>query len=552
MMNKKLDSLCSSQVHLVMQCDASGTVANLEYPPYQPDPESEQTNYIGNNFRSDNNPYSNTYNPGWRNHPNLLWGGQGNQSQQPPQNFQNQPYSQEKKPNLEEMLTKFIANTENRFQETERALKDQQASVEKVTKSVREATKALEQLAKLMSEQPQGRLPSNTEINPREQIQAISAHDSKGVEEPNPIQENEVDEGKVEVTQENPKPVIKEYQPCILHPEAMKRYDTEEQFSKFLKLLRKLHIYLPLLEALSQMPDSRKFLRELLMKKRRIDENHTLTVDNALADLGASINVMPYSFFKRLGLGKPKQTRMSIKLADKTIRIPRGIIEDVLVKIDKFVFPVDFVVLDMDEDNSIPLILGRPFLASSKTKIDVVTGKLILCVGNETVTLQALDSARASNDQGEKEKSIDNHSINPSFQEAPKKGMIEPDLKFSVNKEIDHEEQRIQTDELDEWKMHFKEKLGIKETESKPLYETDKFKIEDQIVLDKANPRLFPPGPNTNKEIFFKVINVLPHRTVEVGNPNFDTLRINATQPELYQENRTVSMREDIQTFKPP
>ncbi|KAA3465598.1 Retrotransposon gag protein [Gossypium australe] len=64
MMNKKIDSLCFSQAHLVMQCDASGTVANPEYPPYQPDAESEQMNYIGNNFRSNNNPYSNTYNPG--------------------------------------------------------------------------------------------------------------------------------------------------------------------------------------------------------------------------------------------------------------------------------------------------------------------------------------------------------------------------------------------------------------------------------------------------------------------------------------------------------
>ena len=84
----------------------------------------------------------------------------------------------------------------------------------------------------------------------------------------------------------------------------------------------------------------------------------SLNVNNALADLGASINVMPYKMFKQLGLGKPKQTRMSIQLADKTIRFPRGIIEDVLVKIDKFIYPVDFVVLDMEEDSNAPLILG--------------------------------------------------------------------------------------------------------------------------------------------------------------------------------------------------
>ncbi|KAA3483461.1 Transposon Ty3-I Gag-Pol polyprotein [Gossypium australe] len=132
-----------------------------------------------------------------------------------------------------------------------------------------------------------------------------------------------------------------------------------------------------------------------------------------------------------IGLGKPKQTRMSIQLADKTIRIPRGIIEDVLVKIDKFVFPVDFVVLDMDEGNTIPLILGRPFLATARTKIDVDAGKLILCVGDKTVTLQALDSARTSNSQGEKVNSIDtirltllfrkHHSMIPILNPVPTK-----------------------------------------------------------------------------------------------------------------------------------
>ena len=99
----------------------------------------------------------------------------------------------------------------------------------------------------------------------------------------------------------------------------------------------------------------------------------SLSVNNALADLGASINVMPYKMFKRLGLGKPKQTRMSIQLDDKTVRFPKGIIEDVLVKIDKFIYPVDFVVLDIDEDNEVHLILGRPFLATARTIINVST-----------------------------------------------------------------------------------------------------------------------------------------------------------------------------------
>ena len=170
------------------------------------------------------------------------------------------------------------------------------------------------------------------------------------------------------------------YKPRVPYPNATRKDRSDEQFGKFLKLLKKLHINLLFIEAWSQMPNAMKFLKELLVNNRKLDEaSHvelnavcsailqnklphklkdlgsftipcligSLDIRHALADLRASINVMPYKMFKQLGLGKPKQTRMSIQLADKTIRFPRGIIEDVLVKIDKFIYPVDFVVLDM-------------------------------------------------------------------------------------------------------------------------------------------------------------------------------------------------------------
>ncbi|KAK5836085.1 hypothetical protein PVK06_011834 [Gossypium arboreum] len=118
----------------------------------------------------------------------------------------------------------------------------------------------------------------------------------------------------------------------------------------------------------------------------------SLNVDKALADLGASINLMPYKIFKQLGLGEPKPTRMSIQLADRSVKYPRGIIEDVLVKLDKFIFPVDFIVLDMDKDVEVPLILGRPFLATAKAVIDVGDGKLVLRVGDEEIIFKIYDA----------------------------------------------------------------------------------------------------------------------------------------------------------------
>ena len=102
--------------------------------------------------------------------------------------------------------------------------------------------------------------------------------------------------------------------------------------------------------------------------------------DKALCDLGASINLMPLSVFKKLGLGEVKPTTISLQLADRSLTYPRGVIEDVLVKVDKLIFPADFIVLDMEEDKDIPIILGRPFLATGNAIINVPKGELSLQV----------------------------------------------------------------------------------------------------------------------------------------------------------------------------
>ncbi|GJY41657.1 DNA-directed DNA polymerase [Tanacetum coccineum] len=110
-----------------------------------------------------------------------------------------------------------------------------------------------------------------------------------------------------------------------------------------------------------------------------------LHINNALADLGANISLMPYSIYEKLGFGEPKPTRMSLELADRSIKYPRGIAENVLIKVDKFVLPIDFVILDMREDSKIPIILGRPFLATARAMIDVFNKKITLRIGNEEV-----------------------------------------------------------------------------------------------------------------------------------------------------------------------
>ncbi|XP_022041266.1 uncharacterized protein LOC110943843 [Helianthus annuus] len=104
-------------------------------------------------------------------------------------------------------------------------------------------------------------------------------------------------------------------------------------------------------------------------------------VRNALADLRASINLMPASMFDRIGLGKTSPTKVSIQVADRSIKYPQGVTDNLLVKVGDFIFPVDFVILDMEEDTEVPLILGRPFLATAHAMVDMSDGKLTLRVG---------------------------------------------------------------------------------------------------------------------------------------------------------------------------
>ena len=93
---------------------------------------------------------------------------------------------------------------------------------------------------------------------------------------------------------------------------------------------------------------------------------------------------MPLSTYRKLGLGEAKPTNIRLQLADRTVKEPEGIVEDVLVRAGKFIFPVDFVVLNFEEDEDIPLILDMPCLYTVKAIIDVYDGTLTLRVGEES------------------------------------------------------------------------------------------------------------------------------------------------------------------------
>ncbi|XP_075110335.1 uncharacterized protein LOC142181280 [Nicotiana tabacum] len=117
----------------------------------------------------------------------------------------------------------------------------------------------------------------------------------------------------------------------------------------------------------------------------------------ALCDLGASINLMPYSVFKTLGIGQPRPTSMRLQMTDRSMKRPLGIIDDVLVRVDKFILPADFVILDCEVDYEVPIILGRPFVATGKTLVDVEAGELTFRVGDENVVFNVCKSMKQPN-----------------------------------------------------------------------------------------------------------------------------------------------------------
>ncbi|GJS65949.1 putative reverse transcriptase domain-containing protein [Tanacetum coccineum] len=112
--------------------------------------------------------------------------------------------------------------------------------------------------------------------------------------------------------------------------------------------------------------------------------------DNALVDLGASVSVMPLSTYLNIGLGELAHTRLTVELANRTVKYPKGITENVLVGIGKFTFLVDFIILDMPEDIKVPLILGRPFLSTARARIDVYKRKFSLRVGEENIIFKSI------------------------------------------------------------------------------------------------------------------------------------------------------------------
>ncbi|KAF5462721.1 hypothetical protein F2P56_018704 [Juglans regia] len=227
-----------------------------------------------------------------------------------------------------------------------------------------------------------GTLPSNTIINLNEHVKAITLRSGQAYDQPQSVNTERDEEAtkNVELEKKEIEYDVKETdrEDILSNKRKLEEYETEMLTEESSTILQK------------KLPPRLKDPRSFTIPCTIVN----FYFDKVLYNLEASINLMPLSVFRKLGVGEAKPTTISLQLADKSIKYPRGLFEDVLVKVGKFSFPPDFVALDMEEDEEILLILGQPFLTKGRTLIDVQQAKLILRVSKEQVTFDVFKSMK--------------------------------------------------------------------------------------------------------------------------------------------------------------
>ncbi|XP_038891738.1 uncharacterized protein LOC120081135 [Benincasa hispida] len=213
-------------------------------------------------------------------------------------------------------------------------------------------------------------------------------------------------------------------------PQRLKKKQNDEGlYYRFLEILKQLHINIPFMEAIEQMPMYVKFLKDIVSKKRSTGRFTTvaLTVESntiiplkmrdlgsftipfsiggiyigkVLCDLGASINSLPLLIFKILNVGQLTPTTVTLQLADRSLVHPKGKLKDVLVTIDRFILPANFIILDYEADKDIPIILGQPFLSTGRAQIDVHKG-VTMSINGKKLRFNIIKESEEENEERE-------------------------------------------------------------------------------------------------------------------------------------------------------
>ncbi|XP_027337108.1 uncharacterized protein LOC113850764 [Abrus precatorius] len=304
-----------------------------------------------------------------------------------------------------------------------------------VNASIQDLQTQIGQLATIVNQfksQSSEQLPSQIEVNPRN-VSAIILRSGKellGNQKDDEVQDD-VDVEKQQNTEQQTAPSSSEIvqKPPLPFSNRVAKPRPPTDFDKELfETFRRVEVNIPLLDEIKQIPKYAKFLKKLCTKKERLkgDERVNMgrnvstliqpnmpqkckdpgtftvpctignsTCSNALLDLGASINLMHTLIYRSLSLNPLKQTGVVIQLANRSIAFSARVVEDILVRVDKLIFPADFYILEMAEESNMPtLILGRPFLETTRTKIDVYSGILFMEFGDDIVQFNIFEAMK--------------------------------------------------------------------------------------------------------------------------------------------------------------
>lgn len=376
-------------------------------------------------------PYSYTYNEGWRDHPNLRYEPRNN-----PPGFDQptlHPSDQDKTNSILEQVIKRIDDQKNEYD-------TRFNNIEMTLKQVEQRQTAIDNAVSNLQAQMQNKLQPYQ--NSKEIVCAMTLISGDNLKEPRKGRQVEEEIKVKEIEPELEKHTTlsakvigeKKKEPYKSVPSFPRRLRSstsklDEENHEILETFRKVEINIPLLDAIKKFPRYAKFLKELCTAKHKLKGNEkvisvgenmsaifqkklppkykdpgmfsipckigNLCFDRAMLDLGASINVIPRSVYDKLNLGELKKTSLIIQLADRSNAYPDGVLEDVLIQVNELIFPADFYVRDMgDACHDFPILLGRPFLKISRTKIDVHGGTLTMEFDGHVIKFNIVDAMR--------------------------------------------------------------------------------------------------------------------------------------------------------------
>nr|GEV03128.1 reverse transcriptase domain-containing protein [Tanacetum cinerariifolium] len=323
--------------------------------------------------------------------------------------------------------------------------------------------------------------------------------------------------------------------PNIAYPSRMLKQKQQEkdevQIHKFWQMFKQLHINITLAYALIPRPKYQKILKALHSNKEKLQELANTPLNEnfsavilkklpkklgdpgkflipcgfnelkckALADLGASINLMPLSVWKKVGLPELISTRMTVELANRAICTPAGIARDVFVLVGKFTFPTDFVIVDYESDPRFPLILGIPFLQTARALIDVHGKEMIFRDGDERLTLNMRHDTSSYSNQPQKESiNLINVFNNLRGNVPPEKLLdldstkdLHPPLHFDIESNLIETEYVLHHDPIKDIDSSLKDSIDQSNLANDNLFDSMLEMFTDEHALDYSSPPLF-------------------------------------------------------------